>query len=152
MAKRNLSRELLGEVHPSNVREAAIGAALSFFVFIGTVVTFEPTVASYMGSDSFVLAQVRGGTGGGAGGQDDADLPAAQDAATRGQQQIESQRAFDQMQRDMTRQDNAKYQNPGYKPTRGDTWFQDGAVYRYTGSTWKCIANCKSTGQQPRTR
>jgi hypothetical protein len=143
MAKKSIGKELLGAVEPPALKHAAIGAFLSFVVFIGTVVTFEPLVASYMGAESTVLAQARGGSG------EDADMEQARRAADA----IERERAYNRSVQDFSRRqterDNKYYRDN--RPREGDTRYVDGAIYKYVQGRWVCVYNCKPPGPEPKT-
>jgi hypothetical protein len=143
MAKKSIGKELLGAVEPLALKHAAIGAFLSFVVFIGTVVTFEPLVASYMGAESTVLAQARGGSG------EDADMEQARRAADA----IERERAYNRSVQDFSRRqterDNRYYRDN--QPREGDTRYVDGSIYKYVQGRWVCVYNCKPTGPETKT-
>ena len=135
MAKKSLSQELLGEVRPSSLRAATVGAFLSFFVYAGAVFTFEPIAASYFGNDSVILyAQF-------AGSEEDADMQQAQDQAAAEQQIIDQQRAAQAYSDQQTEADRQRYQNE--TPREGDTRYVNGTVEIYTGGTWTCRYPCK---------
>ncbi len=143
MAKKSLGKELLAEVEPSALKHAAIGSFLSFVVFVGTVVTFEPLLASYMDAESTVLAQARGERG------EDADMQEARRAAD----ELERQRAYDRSVQDFSRRqtdrDNSYYRNN--QAREGDTRYVNGAIYKYVQGRWVCVYNCKPTGPEPKT-
>ncbi len=61
MAKKtNPTQQLLAETNPDSLQRAAIGAALSFFVFLGAMVVADASAAQFAGEPGFLLGSILG--------------------------------------------------------------------------------------------
>jgi hypothetical protein len=61
MAKQsNVSKQLLAETRPDGLRNAALGAFLSFFVFLGALLVADAAAVQIAGEPGFVLGSILG--------------------------------------------------------------------------------------------
>lgn len=61
MAKQsNASKQLLAETKPEGLQQAAVGAVLSFFVFLGALLVADSAAMQFAGEPGYVLGSILG--------------------------------------------------------------------------------------------